>query len=85
MKTRLIYVLVVLAMGITIGVGMWVMLSPRRMEPIKKYVATPLKDDNLTEITETTETSASAKGFTPEERALEAKETFLAPNGVCRC
>ena len=78
MKTRLIYVLVILAMGITIGVGVWVVLSPRQLEPIKKYVATSLKDDNSTEITETAETSASAKEFTPEERAVEAKETFLA-------
>ena len=78
MKTKLVYILVILAMMLSIGVGVWMMLSPRQMEPIKKYVATPLKDDNLTEITETAEMSASAKEFTPEERALEAKETFLA-------
>jgi hypothetical protein len=78
MKTKLVYVLVILVMVLSIGVGVWVMLAPRQLEPIKKYVATSLKDDNLTEITETTETSASAKEFTPEERALEAKETFLA-------
>ena len=78
MKTKLVYILVILAMVLSIGVGVWVMLSPRQMEPIKKYIAIPLKDDNLTEITETVEMSASAKEFTPEERAVEAKETFLA-------
>ena len=79
MKTKLIYVFVILAMVLTIGVGVWIMLPPIQMEPIKKYVTTSLKkEDYATQIAEATETTASAKKLTPEERALEAKETFLA-------
>ena len=72
MKTRLVYILVIVTMVIAIGVSVWVMFSPRRMEPIRKYVTVPLEEGNPTE------TSASRKKFTPEELALEAKETFLA-------
>ena len=78
MKTRLIYSLVILVMVITIGVGVWMMFSPTQMEPIKKYVATPLKADSPPEIAGTTGTTASARRITPEKRALDAKETFLA-------
>ena len=78
MKTRLIYVFVIIAMVIAIGVSVWVMFSPIQMEPIRKYVAVPLEEGNPTEITDTTKTSVSRKGFTPEELALEGKETFLA-------
>ena len=46
MKTRLVYVLIIIAMVTAIGVGMWMMFSPTQMEPIKKYVATPLKEDS---------------------------------------
>ena len=46
MKTKLVYVLVILVMVFTVGVGVFVMLAPRQLEPIKKYVATSLKDDN---------------------------------------
>ena len=41
MKTKLVYVLVILVMVFTVGVGVFVMLAPRQLEPIKKYVATP--------------------------------------------
>lgn len=78
MKTRLVYIFVILTMALTIGISVWVMLSPKQMEPIKRYVATSLKEGYATQIAKTTETTASAKGLTPEERALEAKETFLA-------
>ena len=84
MKTKLVYVLVLLAMVIAIGVGVWVMLAPRQLEPIKKYVATSLKDDNLTEITETTETSASAKN-SPGRTRPGSKRDVSRANGVCRC
>ena len=78
MKTKLMYVFVILAMVLTISVGVWVMLPPKQMKPIKKYVAASLKEDYATQIAETTETTVSGKKRTPEERALEAKETFLA-------
>ena len=78
MKTKLMYVLVILAMVLTIGVGVWVMLPPKQVEPIKKYLAIPLKESVATGMAETTEATASARELTPEERALEAKETFLA-------
>ena len=78
MKTRLIYLLVIFTMVITIGVGVWMVFSPTRMEPIKRYVAIPLEEDNPSEITGTTITTASARRITPEERALDGKETFLA-------
>ena len=78
MKTRLMYVLVILVMVVTIGVGVWMMLSPTQMEPIKRYVATPLEEVNPPEITGTPGITGSAKKITPEEFALEAKETFLA-------
>lgn len=72
------YVLVIITMVIAIGVGMWMMFSPTQMEPIKRYVTVSLKNDNPTQITETAKTSVSKKGFTPEELAVEGKETFLA-------
>jgi len=78
MKTRLVYILVIIAMVIAIGVGMWMMFPPTQMEPIKRYVVAPLKEDAPTQVAETTGTSASGKKITPEELALEAKETFLA-------
>ena len=78
MKTRLIYILIILVMVLTIGVGVWVMLSPTQMEPIKRYVATPLKEVNPPEITGAPGTAVSRKKITPEEFALEGKETFLA-------
>lgn len=78
MKTKLVYLFVIFAMVFTIGVGVWVMFPPKQGEPIKKYVTTPFKEGYATQIAKTTETTASARGFTPEERALEAKETFLA-------
>ena len=78
MKTKLVYVLTIIAMVIAIGVGMWMMFPPTQMEPIKKYVVAPLKEDAPTELTDAIDTSASGKQFTPEELALEGKETFLA-------
>ena len=72
MKTRLVYVLVIVTMVIAIGVSVWVMFSPRQIEPIRKYVAVPLEEGNPSK------TSASRKKITPEELALEGKETFLA-------
>ena len=78
MKTRLIYVLVIIAMVIAIGVSVWVMFSPTQMEPIKKYGVAPLQENAPTELTDPTGTSASAKKITPEELAVEGKETFLA-------
>ena len=75
---RLIYVFIIIAMVIAIGVGIWVMFSPTWMEPIKRYMATPLKEGNPPEITKTPETAASSRRISPEELALEAKETFLA-------
>ena len=78
MKTKLVYVLIIIAMVSAIGVGIWVMFPPTQMEPIKKYVVAPLKEDAPTELTDAIDTSASGKQFTPEELALEGKETFLA-------
>ena len=78
MKAKLTYSLSILAMVLTIGVGVWVMFPPKQVEPVKKYVAIPLKEKVATGMAETTETTASVRGLTPEERALEAKETFLA-------
>ena len=78
MKTRLVYVLIIIAMVTAIGVGMWVMFPPTQMEPIKKYVVAPLKEDAPTEGTDPTGTSASPKKITPEALALEGKDTFLA-------
>lgn len=78
MKTRLVYVLVIITMVIAIAVGIWVMFPPTQMEPIKKYVVAPLKESAPTEGTDTTGTSVSGKKITPGELALEAKETFLA-------
>ena len=63
---------------VTLGVGLWVVLQPQQIEPIKKYVATPLKENNATETTETTETIVPKRELTPEERALKGRETFLA-------
>ena len=62
----------------TLGVGVWMILQPKRMEPVKRYVTTPLKTKNGTETTKTTETTTSARELSPEERALKGKETFLA-------
>ena len=78
MKTKLTYTLGILVLVTTLGVGIWVILQPKHMEPIKRYIATPLNENNPTETVETTETTASARELTPEERALKAKETFLA-------
>ena len=78
MKTRLVYILVIIAMVIVIGVGMWMMFSPTQMEPIKRYVVAPLKEDAPTQVADPTGTSAFGKKFTPEELALEGKDTFLA-------
>ena len=75
---KLVYVLVIIVMVIAIGVGMWMVFSPTQMEPIKRYVVAPLKEDAPTEVADTTKTSASRKKITPEELALEGKETFLA-------
>ena len=78
MEKRLVYVLIILVMMIAIGVSVWMMFSPTQMEPIRKYVAVPLEEGNPTELTDPTGTSASAKKITPEELAVEGKETFLA-------
>ena len=75
---RLTYILVIIAMVIAIAVGVWVMFPPTQMEPIKRYVVAPLKEDAPTEDTDTTGTSASPKKITPEALALEGKDTFLA-------
>lgn len=78
MEKRLVYVLIIIVMVIAIGVGMRMMFSPTQMEPIKKYVVAPLKENAPTELTDPAGTSASAKKITPEELAVEGKETFLA-------
>lgn len=78
MKTKLVYFLVIIVMVIAIGVSVWMMFSPTQMEPIKKYVVASVKEDAPTEGTDTTKTSVSRKKITPEELALEGKETFLA-------
>ena len=72
------YALGILVVVVTIGVGLWVILQPQQIEPIKKYVATPLKENNVTEATKTTETTVPTRELTPEERALKGRETFLA-------
>ena len=79
MKTKLTYTLGVLVLVVVLGVGVWVVLQPRQMESIKRYITTPLNQNNPTKTIETTETTAvPARELTPEERALRAKETFLA-------
>ena len=74
MKAKLIYTLIFL----TLGVGVWVMFQPKQIAPIKTYVPTPLKENNVNEAAETTETTTQTKELTPEERALKARDTFLA-------
>ena len=76
MKRKLIYIFSILA--IAIGVGVWVVFQPKQEEPIKKYVATLPNSENVTESAETTVTAAPTGEITPEERALKAKENFLA-------
>ena len=78
MKTKQMYALGILVVVVTIGVGLWVILQPQQIEPIKKYVTTPLKKNNVTEIAETIEKTGPKKEATPEERALKGRETFLA-------
>ena len=78
MKTKLTYILGILVLGITFGVGVWVILQPRQMESIKRYIVTPLSENSVTETTETTETTTQKRELTTEERAVKAKETFLA-------
>lgn len=75
MRRKLIYVLGILAVAISVGV--WMMLQPKQVEPIKKYVATPPNSENVTESAETAGTAAPTEEINPEERALKAKETFL--------
>ena len=77
MKTKLICVLGILAAAI--GVGVWVIFQPKQVDPIKRYVATPPNAENITEPAETTVTAAPTEKITPEERALKARENFLAP------
>lgn len=78
MKTKLTYTFGILVFVMTFGVGVWVILQSKPMEPIKRYITTPLSENSGTETTKTTETSALSRELTPEERALKAKETFLA-------
>lgn len=82
MKPKRMSALGILAIVTTLGVGVWVILQPEQMEPIRRDIATPLKENDATvkesSATETTETTARARELTPEERALKGKETFLA-------
>ena len=78
MKTNLIYTLSLLTIVVTLGVGVWVILQSKQIAPIKMYVTTPLKENNLSETAETTETTTQTRKLTPEERALKARDTFLA-------
>ena len=85
MKATRIYVFGILAMVVTLGVGVWLISQPKQMEPIKRYVTTSLSENSATvseviatEAPEATETTASTSELTPEERALKGKETFLA-------
>ena len=78
MKAKRIYIFGILAIVVTLGVGLWVVLQPQQIEPIKKYVTTPLEANSVTEATETTKTTVPKKELTPEERALKGRETFLA-------
>ncbi len=78
MKAKRIYIFGILAIVVTLGVGLWVVLQPQQIEPIKKYVTTPLGENSVTETTEATETTVPLKELTPEERALKGRETFLA-------
>lgn len=84
MKPKRMYALSILAIIVTLGIAIWLILETRP-EPIKKHMATPLKkndgtvnENNATEAAETTETTTRARELTPEERALKGKETFLA-------
>ena len=78
MKTKRIYTLSIFTIVVALGVGVWMVLQPRQIAPIKTYVTTPLKENNVNETTETTETTVPTKDLTPEERALKARDTFLA-------
>ncbi len=82
MKPKRMSALGILAVVITLGVGVCMILQPEQMEPIKRDIATPLKENDATvtksSTTEATETTARARELTPEERALKGKETFLA-------
>ena len=84
MKIQRIYTLIFLTIVITLGVSVWVILQSIRTEPIKTYVATPLEESNVNKTTEAFETTTQMSEFTPvseltpEERALKAKDTFLA-------
>ncbi len=78
MKIKRIYIFGILAIVVILGVGLWVVLQPQQIEPIKKYVTTPLEANSVTEATETTKTTVPKKELTPEERALKGRETFLA-------
>ena len=84
-KTKQMYALGILVVVVTIGVGLWVILQPQQIEPIKKYVTTPLKKNNVTEIAETIEKTGPKKEATPEERALKRKRDVPRFYGVCRC
>ncbi len=53
-------------------------LQPEQIEPIKTYVATPLKENSVNEAAETIEATTQMKNLTPEERAHKARDTFLA-------
>lgn len=57
MKTKRMYIFVIIAMVVAIGLGVWVMFPPRQMEPIKRYVATSVKEDYAAQIAATTETA----------------------------
>lgn len=85
MKLKRMYALGILAIGTILGFGVWVILQPEQMEPIRRDIAVPLKENgatvkesSTTETTKTTETTARGRELTPEERALKGKETFLA-------
>ncbi len=78
MKTKRIYKLSLLAIMVTIGIGVWVVLQSEQIAPMEKPTETTSNADNITEVLKTDPPIERVKELTPEERALKGKETFLA-------